>query len=79
LNAEGGPEGRADEVVESSIGLGDPAVRLGDGEGALVSGGGSMDEFEGGILDGSAGSGKDGISSSADVVSIVICLVVRIG
>jgi hypothetical protein len=77
LNADGGPEGR---LVESrSAGLGEPAVKLGDGEGALVSGGGSMVELEEGILDGSAGSGSAGISSSADVVSIVICLVVRTG
>jgi hypothetical protein len=53
-------------------------VKLGDGDGALVRGGGSIDEFEVGIFEGSAGSGNACISSSADAVSIVICLVVGI-
>ena len=76
LKAEMGPGGGLPEVARSdSIGFGDADVRLGEGEGALVSGGGSMDACEVGALDGSAGSGSAGISSSIDEVSIVICLV----
>lgn len=40
-----------------------------------MSGGGSIDECDVGARDGIAGSGKAGISSSADVVSMVICFV----
>ena len=47
---------------------------LGDGDGALVSGGGSMGECEVGILEGIAGSGNRLISSPADDVSMVMCL-----
>jgi len=47
---------------------------LGDGEGALVSGGGSMAACEVGGLVGIAGSGKAGMSSSP-LVSMVISLV----
>jgi hypothetical protein len=47
---------------------------LGDGEGALVGGGGSIDECDVGGFEGIAGSGKDGMSSSCDV-SMVICFV----
>jgi uncharacterized membrane protein len=50
---------------------------LGDGEGALVKGGGSMDECDVCGLGGMTGSGNDGISSSCDV-SMVICLVGRL-
>ena len=76
LNAEGGPAGVPPEAGTSpSDGFGDAAARPGDGEGALVSGGGSIDECDVGALDGIAGSGSAGISSSADAVSIVICLV----
>lgn len=49
---------------------------LGEGEGALV-GGGSMEECDVGGLDPIMGSGREGISSSVDDVSIVICLVDR--
>lgn len=49
----------------------------GDGDGALVIGGGSIDECEVGSFEGRTGSGKDGISSSIVDVSIVICLVVE--
>jgi hypothetical protein len=56
------------------VGLGDGADILGDGDGALVNGGGSIEECEVGGFDGMIGSGKDGISSSCEV-SIVICLV----
>jgi hypothetical protein len=55
--------------------LGDGADRLGEGEGALVIGGGSMDECDVGGFDGMTGSGKEGISSSMFEVSIVICFV----
>lgn len=58
-----------------STGLGEAAARLGEGEGALVIGGGSMDECDVGAFEGIAGSGKADISSSLDEVSIVICLV----
>lgn len=76
LKADVGPGGGPPDVGASpSTGFGDAAVRLGEGEGALVSGGGSIDECDVGALDGIAGSGKAGISSSADEVSIVICLV----
>jgi hypothetical protein len=55
--------------------LGDGADRLGEGEGALVMGGGSIDECDVGGFDGMTGSGKEGISSSMFEVSMVICLV----
>lgn len=61
--------------VPASSGFGEEAVMLGEGDGALVSGGGSMDAFEVGALDVSTGSGSAGISSSVDEVSMVICLV----
>lgn len=45
LKAGRGPEGVPPEVGASlSTGFGDAAARLGEGEGALVKGGGSMDE-----------------------------------
>jgi hypothetical protein len=76
LNAEIGPGGGLPDVAGSdSTGLGDAAARLGDGEGALVSSGGSMDACDVGALDGRAGSGSAGISSSVDEVSMVICFV----
>lgn len=59
----------------SARGFGDAAARLGEGDGALVIGGGSIDECDVGALEGIAGSGKAGISSSADEVSIVMCFV----
>lgn len=65
-------------VACSASGFGDAAAKLGDGDGALVRGGGSMDECEVGAFDGIAGSGKAGISSSLEEVSMVICLVVGI-
>lgn len=51
---------------------------LGEGEGALV-GGGSIECEVGGLdpMDPIMGSGREGISSSTDDVSIVICLVGR--
>jgi len=76
-NAGGGPGGGTGAdvgVVSDSSGLGDAAATTCDGEGALI-GGGSMDEFEMGALDGIIGSGNAGISSSVDDVSIVICFV----
>lgn len=76
LNAIGGPEGRGEAAAPfSESGLGDAAAALGDGEGALVMGGGSIEEDDRGGFEGSAGSGKARISSSADDVSMVICLV----
>jgi hypothetical protein len=45
LNAGAGPAGGAAGVpLSPSTGLGDGADMLGDGDGALVTGGGSMDE-----------------------------------
>jgi hypothetical protein len=55
--------------------FGDGAVILGEGDGALVTGGGSIVELEIDILCPRAGSGNAGISSPADDVSKVICLV----
>jgi len=49
-------------------------AKLGDGDGALVRGGGSIVECEVGGFDGTAGSGKGEISSSV-LVSMVISLV----
>jgi hypothetical protein len=75
-NAGAGPAGGGAGVPFSlSEGLGDAAAKLGDGEGALVTRGGSIDECEVGGFEGMNGSGNDGISSSCDV-SIVICLVI---
>lgn len=77
LKAEIGPGGGLPTAPESpSTGFGDAAATLGEGDGALVSGGGSIEAFEVGALDGMAGSGNAGISSSADDVSMVICFVV---
>lgn len=71
LNAGAGPAGGAEGVPFSlSTGLGEGADMLGDGEGALVTGGGSIDECDVAGLDMSA-SGKAGMSSSCEV-SIVI-------
>lgn len=59
-----------------SDGRGDAAARLGDGEVALVSGGGSMDACDVGALEGKAGSGSaHRSSSSVEEVSMVICFV----
>jgi hypothetical protein len=69
VKAEGGPAGGAVGPEAS------PSAGLGEGEGALVMGGGSIDECDVGGLDGMTGSGNDGISSSIFEVSIVICLV----
>lgn len=78
-NAKGGPTGGFGVGVESdSEGLGDAALSmLGDGDGALVKGGGSIPVCEGAFV-GTAGSGRDSISGSADEVSTVICLVVEV-
>ena len=57
------------------------AAMLGEGDGALVSGGGSMLECEVGGLDGNTGSGNGGISSAAResiVISLVSTLAERI-
>lgn len=63
-------------VESRSGGFGDAAARLGDGEVALASGGGSMEACEVGALEGRAGSGNALRSSSpVEEVSIVICLV----
>lgn len=77
LNAEGGPGGGPTDVDVSLSNCfdGDADDRLGEGEGALVNLGGSMDECDVGALDGIAGSGNAGISSSVEEVSIVICFV----
>jgi len=75
LKAGVGPAGGPPGVpFSASAGLGDGADMLGDGEGALVGGGGSIDEYDVGGFEGMAGSGNDGMSSSWDV-SMVICFV----
>lgn len=61
--------------ASESTGLGDEVARLGEGERALAKGGGSIEECEFGTLEGMTGSGKAGISSSDEAVSIVICFV----
>ena len=63
-----------DEPDSPSMNLGDEVglgISLGDGIETL-EGGGSMAECVVGGLDGTAGSGKAGMASSADEVSIVI-------
>ena len=75
LKAEVGPGGGPPVIEASLSGLGDAAATLGEGEGALVIGGGSMDDCDATALVDMKGSGKAGISSSVDEVSIVICLV----
>lgn len=76
LKADVGPGGGPVEAGTSpSAGFGEGADTLGDGEGALVMGGGSIDACDVGGFDGMAGSGRDGISSSIEDVSMVICFV----
>jgi len=59
LKAETGPGGGlAGADVSLSLGLGEAAVILGEGDGALVNGGGSIDACEVGALEGRAGSGS---------------------
>lgn len=48
---------------------------LGEGIVLLAGGGGSIAECVIGAFDGTTGSGSGAISSSADAVSIVICVV----
>lgn len=75
--AKGGPGGKFCVGVDSeSEGLGEAALNmLGEGEGALVKGGGSIPEFDAAFV-GTAGSGRARISGSAAEVSTVICFVV---
>lgn len=74
LNADGGPGGGpVGAGLSPSAGFGDGAETAGDG--ALVIGGGSIEECDVGGLVGMIGSGSEGISSSTDDVSMVICLV----
>ena len=58
-----------------SIDFGDGTVILGDGDGALVNGGGSIVALEIDILCPRAGSGSAGISSPAEEVSIAMFFV----
>jgi hypothetical protein len=71
--AGGGPGGTCEVGVlsESDVAFGEGAVMLGTGDGALI-GGGSIDEYDVDTLVGTAGSGRGGISPSADDVSSVI-------
>ena len=56
--------------------MGEAALNmLGEGEGALVKGGGSIPELDAVDFAGTAGSGSASISGSADEVSTVICFV----
>lgn len=75
LNAGAGPAGGVCTEGSLSRGFGEGPARLGEGDGALVMGGGSIEACEVGGFDGMMGSGKDGISSSIVEVSMVICLV----
>ena len=61
-----------------SIDFGDGAVILGDGDGALVNGGGSIVELDIDIRCPKAGSGRAGISSPAEDVSIAIFFVAAV-
>ena len=72
--AEGGPSEGG--TVSDSAGFGDAPRVLGDGEGTPPTGGGSIDDKEGGALDGRIGSGSGAMSSEVEEVSIVICFVV---
>jgi len=79
LNAACGPAGGGAGVVglgSASRGFRGEAIAatLGEGEGALVRGGGSIAACEVGGLEGMAGSGRAGMSSSVPV-SMVISLV----
>ena len=71
--AGGGPGGTCEVgvVSDSDAAFGDGAVMLGTGDGALI-GGGSMDEYDVDTLVGTAGSGRGGISPSAEDVSSVM-------
>lgn len=71
----GGGAGAGGFDSESVRGRGEAmAATLGEGDGALVSGGGSIDACEVASFEGITGSGSCGISSSVRV-SIVISLV----
>ena len=62
-------------MVSVSAGLGedaDPSTSLGEGIVVLVAGGGSMAEWVEGAFEGTTGSGRSTIGSSADEVSRVI-------
>lgn len=71
-NATVGPGDSAFVVTSRCLGLGDDS----DADGSLAcgtNGGGSMTEFDGSFV--IAGSGRAAMGSSADDVSIVMCLV----
>ena len=70
----GGASGVDAVDSESARGRGDAAGALGAGEGAPVSGGGSIAAWDVGALVGMTGSGSGGMSSSVRV-SIVISFV----
>jgi hypothetical protein len=76
LKAGVGPDGVPPEVGASpSTGFGDADVKLGEGDGALVIRGGSMEECEACPLEDMTGSGNGGISSPFVERSTVMCLV----
>lgn len=65
-------------MLSPSVGFGDEVglvSSFGDGITAVVGGGGSMAERFDGDFEGTIGSGSAGIASSADAVSMVICVV----
>ena len=71
-NAGAGP------TVSPSVGFGDEvglAVSFGDGIMALLGGGGSIADGFDGDFDGTMGSGNAAMASSAEAVSMVICVV----
>lgn len=71
-----GPAGTGDAAApDDESGRGEAAAALGDGDGTLVNGGGSIDDVEMALDCCITGSGRAGISSSAEDVSIVMCFV----
>lgn len=65
-------------AVSPSLGFGDEVglvVSIGDGMIALLGGGGSIAEGFDGDFDGTMGSGSAAMASSAEAVSMVICVV----
>lgn len=65
-------------TVSPSLGLGDEvglAISFGEGMTGLAGGGGSIAEGLDGDFEGTTGSGNAGIGSSAEAVSMVICVV----
>jgi len=74
-NANAGPGPDVGAVMSKSIVLGEqggPGISFGEGIVVLVDGGGSIAECVEGAFEGTMGSGRSAIASSADEVSNVI-------